>query len=185
MKMEYELRRSARKTLSVEIRADGSVLVRAPKTYPNDKIEAFLKEKQKWIEEKRHLQLKRERAAENIRKFTEMEAQIYRQQARNVFEQKVAYYASRMGVSYGRIAIRDQKTRWGSCSSDGNLNFNWRLIVAPAGVLDYIVVHELAHRKEMNHSRAFWAVVEAEMPDYKKYRDWLKENGRMLKRLTD
>ena len=85
-----------------------------------------------------------------------------------------------MNVTYGRIAVRDQKTRWGSCSAEGNLNFNWRLIFAPEGVLDYVVVHELAHRKEMNHSARFWGVVESYMPEYKKNQAWLKENGNLL-----
>ena len=85
-----------------------------------------------------------------------------------------------MGVTYGRISIREQKTRWGSCSSKGNLNFNWRLIFAPPEVLDYVVVHELAHRKEMNHSKAFYAIVESIMPDYRKWKKWLKENGGTL-----
>ena len=178
--MNYELRRSSRKTLAVEIRADGSILVRAPKTYPKYKIEAFLKEKQEWIEAKQRLQVKREQSADKVRTLSESEERLYREQARIVFENKIAYYAKIMGVTYGRIAIRDQKTRWGSCSSEGNLNFNWRLIMAPAGVLDYVVIHELAHRKEMNHSRAFWNIVEEMMPEYRKYQGWLKENGRSL-----
>lgn len=178
--MKYELIRSARKTLAIEIKADGSLLVRAPKTYPKYKIEAFLKEKEAWIKEKQKLQQKRMDRADKVNELSEAEEKLYRNQARNVFEQKVAYYARLMNVTYGRIAIRDQKTRWGSCSSEGNLNFNWRLIMAPAGVLDYVVIHELAHRKEMNHSKAFWSVVEQIMPDYKKYRNWLKENGRSL-----
>lgn len=91
-----------------------------------------------------------------------------------------AYYARLMGVTYGRISIREQKTRWGSCSSKGNLNFNWRLIFAPEEVVDYIVVHELAHRKEMNHSRAFYNVVASVLPDYKVQEKWLKENGEKL-----
>ena len=85
-----------------------------------------------------------------------------------------------MNVSYGRISIREQKTRWGSSSSKGNLNFNWRLILAPEEVLDYVVVHELAHRREMNHSKAFYAVVEAVLPDYRAARRWLREHGDSL-----
>ena len=85
-----------------------------------------------------------------------------------------------MGVTYGRISIREQKTRWGSCSNKGNLNFNWRLILAPEEVLDYVVVHELAHRREMNHSKAFYAVVESMLPDYRRAQKWLRDNGQSL-----
>ena len=85
-----------------------------------------------------------------------------------------------MGVTYGRISIREQKTRWGSCSSAGNLNFNWRLIFAPESVLDYVVVHELAHRKEMNHSRTFYDIVESILPDYRISRRWLRDHGSSL-----
>jgi predicted metal-dependent hydrolase len=85
-----------------------------------------------------------------------------------------------MGVTYGRISIREQKTRWGSCSSAGNLNYNWRLIFAPEEIVDYIVVHELAHRLEMNHSKAFYYIVESVLPDYRKAQKWLRENGGSL-----
>ena len=100
--------------------------------------------------------------------------------AREIFTRKAAYYASVMKVTYGRISIREQKTRWGSCSSKGNLNFNWRLIFAPEEVLDYIVVHELAHRREMNHSQAFYDIVESVLPEYKKEQKWLREHGESL-----
>ena len=80
-----------------------------------------------------------------------------------------------MGVDYGRITIREQKTRWGSCSSKGNLNFNWKLVLLAPELLDYVVVHELAHRREMNHSKNFWKIVEAELPDYREQRRRLKE----------
>lgn len=90
------------------------------------------------------------------------------------------YFAPLVGVTYNRIFIKEQKTRWGSCSSKGNLNFNWRLILAPEEVLNYVVVHELAHRKEMNHSKAFYAIVESVLPDYRQSRKWLRENGQRL-----
>ncbi len=105
---------------------------------------------------------------------------FYREYARKVFEEKVKIFAEKMQVSYGRISIKEQKTRWGSCSSKGNLNFNWKVVKAPEFVIDYLVVHELAHRKEMNHSDRFWNVVESTLPDYKKGKEWLKVNGKSL-----
>ncbi|MGE9965035.1 M48 family metallopeptidase [Fusicatenibacter saccharivorans] len=182
MYITYEIIKSSRKTIAVEVRQDGSVLVRAPRNCPQPRIDTFLKEKQAWVLAKVEEQKEKEADSMKIQPLSEAEQRLYRDKAREIFEQKVSYYAQMMGVSYGRIAIRDQKTRWGSCSGEGNLNFNWRLIFAPAGVLDYVVVHELAHRKEMNHSPRFWRVVEDTMPEYRKYQKWLKENGRGLHR---
>ena len=97
--------------------------------------------------------------------------------AKELLLKKCRYFAERMGVSYGTVTVREQKTRWGSCSAKGNLNFNWKLALMPEEILDYLVVHELAHRVEMNHSPAFWAVVAEEIPDYKTRREWLRQNG--------
>ena len=91
--------------------------------------------------------------------------------------ERLAYYIPRVGRAPGRIAIRDQKSRWGSCSRKGNLNFNWKLIMAPPEALDYVVVHELCHLYEFNHSPRFWALVEAQMPDYEAWKKWLKAHG--------
>lgn len=88
--------------------------------------------------------------------------------------ERLQYYAPRLGVSPGRVAIREQKTRWGSCSGKGNLNFNWKLIMAPPPVLDYVVIHELCHLREFNHSPRFWALVEGQMPDYRAWKKWLE-----------
>ena len=90
---------------------------------------------------------------------------------------RVDFYAKHMGVEYGRIAFRAQKTRFGSCSSKGNLNFNLAIMLMPSEIIDYVIVHELSHLKQMNHSKAFWYEVERVLPDYKPRRDWLKSNG--------
>ena len=87
--------------------------------------------------------------------------------AKNVLPDKVAYYAEIMGLKYGRITITSAKHRFGSCSSKGNLSFSYRLMMYPEAAIDYVVVHELAHIVEMNHSKAFYAVIEKVLPDYK------------------
>lgn len=101
----------------------------------------------------------------------------FRKSGKQVIEGRALYFAEMMGVTFGRITLRDQKTRWGSCSKEGNLNFNWRLLLMPPEYLDYVVVHELAHRKHMDHSREFWSEVERIYPRYRKLRKWLKDNG--------
>lgn len=106
--------------------------------------------------------------------------QRYRTQARAQFENRVAHYHKITGGHYSSISVRDQKTRWGSCSSRGSLSFNYRLIFAPPIVLDYVVVHELCHLTHMNHSKEFWAMVASVMPEYKTCRTWLKEHGEEL-----
>lgn len=102
-------------------------------------------------------------------------------QARGVIDDTVRHHAARMGVSYKSISIRDQRTRWGSCSSQGALSFNWRLIMAPPAVLEYVVIHELAHRKQQNHSKAFWQVVAQHYPEYQQARAWLRTNASLLR----
>ena len=109
--------------------------------------------------------------------YTDREREAGKRLAKELLLKKCRYFAERMGVSYGTVTVREQKTRWGSCSAKGNLNFNWKLALMPEEILDYLVVHELAHRVEMNHSPAFWAVVAEEIPDYKTRREWLRQNG--------
>lgn len=105
-----------------------------------------------------------------------------REYARTELAKKVMIFGEQMKVSVNRIVIKEQKTRWGSCSSKGNLNFNWKLVLMPERIMDYVVVHELAHRKQMNHSPAFWREVEAVLPDYRERRQWLREHeGEFIK----
>jgi predicted metal-dependent hydrolase len=101
----------------------------------------------------------------------------YKKNARYIITMRVSQYAKVMDVTYGRISIKSQKSRWGSCSSLGNLNFNWHLVMMPNKILDYVVIHELAHRIEMNHSKEFWDIVSKVCPEYKQRKLWLKEHG--------
>ena len=174
--VSYTLIRSARKTLAIHITPAGEVQVRAPKRLPRRDIEAFVAEKQNWIE--KHLQSLARQPALSV--LTPAELRSLGEQAGRVLPGRVECFASRMGVSWGPITIRSQRTRWGSCSAKGSLSFNCLLMLAPEEVRDYVVVHELCHRKEMNHSAAFWAEVEKFCPDYRIHRKWLKENGSML-----
>ncbi|MFH1619901.1 MAG: SprT family zinc-dependent metalloprotease [bacterium] len=106
----------------------------------------------------------------------------YRDRAREVLADRVAHWARDIGVRYQRIAIKDQRSLWGSCSPNSNLNFNWRLIMAPADILDYVVIHELCHLVEMNHSRRFWKLISRWCPEHKVHRRWLREYGQGLKK---
>lgn len=175
---EYEIIYSSRRTLAIQITSDGNVKVRAPKGCPKSTIERFLIEKESWI--LKYVDKAKQHPPAVKKPLTPQERKRYIKIARDIFTQKTIYYASIMSVTFGRISIREQKTRWGSCSSDGNLNFNWRLIFAPEEVLDYIVVHELAHRREMNHSQAFYEIVSSILPEYKKSQKWLRDNGHSL-----
>lgn len=114
---------------------------------------------------------------EPVRRLSPQDIRALADQAMQIIPDKVRFYAEKIGVDYGRVTIRNQKTRWGSCSAKGNLNFNCLLMLAPEDVLDYVVIHELCHRKEMNHSPRFWSEVAKIMPDYKNSKIWLKENG--------
>lgn len=178
--MEYSLIRSARKTISIQITPEGSIVVRCPRRLPGREVEKFVESKRGWIE--KHLARLEARPA--LPSFTTEDIQALAKQAVRVIPQRVAHFASIVGVSYGRIAIRSQHTRWGSCSAKGNLNFNCLLMLTPPEVLDYVVVHELCHRKELNHSSKFWAEVEKVCPDYDRHRKWLKDNGgNLIRRL--
>lgn len=172
--IRYRLVRSSRKTIAIEIMPNAEVVVRAPNRMPKAAIEAFLLEKRNWLE--KHLA----KQIPPLSAFTDVQIDALVQRAKSAIPERVAYYAPVVGVTYGKITIRSQRTRWGSCSSRGNLNFNCLLMLAPEKVVDYVVVHELCHRKEMNHSPRFWAEVERILPDYRQSKRWLKENGQSL-----
>ena len=172
MYITYQWIRSRRKTIAIQIDREGQVIVRTPYGITKRQVEEFLDEKKDWLLQTRQRVVNRK--TEQIPISEEVRREGI-ERAKRIFPERTAYFAKRMGVDYGRITIREQKTRWGSCSSKGNLNFNWKLVLLDPELLDYVVVHELAHRREMNHSKNFWKIVEAELPDYRERRRRLKE----------
>ena len=173
----FDLIRSDRSTCQIQIKADGRIVVRAPRRMSGRDIDRFVSEKEEWIERSlEKIRQARERA-ESCERLTFEEIDRLADKALEYIPERVRYFAPLVGVDYGRITVRNQKTRWGSCSGKGNLNFNCLLMLTPAEVIDYMVVHELCHLKEMNHSPKFWAEVERVLPDYKQSRLWLKRNG--------
>ena len=176
MDIEYTLVRSSRKTLSLEITPEGKLLVRAPRRLPEKTIREFVLSKESWIRQK----LRKVESRPVLPKLTPAELEALKRRAKEYLPGRVALYAPRVGVSYGRITIRAQRSRWGSCSREGNLNFNCLLMLCPSEVRDYVVIHELCHRKQMNHSPAFWVEVERIMPSCRLHRQWLKDNGSCL-----
>nr|WP_297767601.1 SprT family zinc-dependent metalloprotease [uncultured Butyrivibrio sp.] len=184
MSQEIKLIRSKRKTLVIEVNAKGEVLVRAPLRMPISQINKFIGQKADWIDD--HVrkmkvrQKERQEAGEEKMPISEQEIKLLKTRAKRIIPGKVRSYAALIGVTYGNITIRMQKSRWGSCSAKGNLNFNCLLMKTPDEIIDYVIVHELCHRKEMNHSPRFWAEVEKIIPDYKEKRKWLKDHGNEL-----
>lgn len=180
--MKVTVIRSNRKTVAIQVNSDRSVTVRAPRSASEKDIEEILKKKKAWIS--KHIEKIKETKerfeAEPTEKLTREKVIALADEALKVIPERVEYFAKVIGVTYGKITVRNQKTRWGSCSSKGNLNFNCLLMLAPPEVLDYVVVHELCHRKQMNHSKAFWLEVEKVLPDYKEARKWLKEEGSQM-----
>lgn len=180
--MKVTVIRSNRKTVAIQVNSNLSVTVRAPRSASEKDIEEILKKKEAWIS--KHIEKIKETKerfeAEPTEKLTREKVIALAEEALKVIPERVEYFAKVIGVTYGKITIRNQKTRWGSCSSKGNLNFNCLLMLAPPEVLDYVVVHELCHRKQMNHSKAFWLEVEKVLPDYKEVRKWLKEEGSQM-----
>ena len=176
MAFSVKVIRSKRKTMSLEVRRDGTVLVRAPMKTAAASIRTFVEKNTAWIEKQRQ----KLAAAPKTEALSEQELASLRRSAKQWIPQRAAYFAPIVGVSYGDITIRCQKTKWGSCSSKGNLNFNLLLMLAPPEIVDYVVVHELCHRLEMNHSPRFWANVRRVLPDYERSRRYLREHGAAL-----
>lgn len=168
--------RSARKSLGLEVRDAHTVLARIPSRVSDRELKAFVENHREWILEKTAVMAEREEnrkttpahPLERLSKTDQMKIQLK-------IGKRVRHYCEIMGVTVGYVTVKNQKTRWGSCSAKGNVNFNYQLAFLPEELLDYVVIHELAHRRYMDHSKEFWAEVEKYCPDYRERREALKE----------
>jgi predicted metal-dependent hydrolase len=168
-----EVRRSSRaRRWRLEVPWGEPVRLTVPEWTSQGEVERVLAEKRPWIEEQRRRQVPRL----GLERLTLTESQA-RAGARERISELTAHEAERIGVAYRRIRIGGQRTLWGSCSARGTLSFNWRLILAPPEVLEYVVVHELCHLRVPDHSRRFWALVESHRPQWRHQRAWLRRHG--------
>lgn len=194
IRIPYTLLKSQRKSYAISISVEKGVEVRVPFIFSEHFLQKMFREREEWIIQK-YIAMQEERKKIEASPYTDNEKEAlkkrYIKAAREYFQKRVQYYVNEMhweeneiyvetGKPFVNITIREQKTRWGSCSSRGTLSFNWKLMLAPPRILDYVVVHELCHFKYMNHSKDFWNAVGSILPDYKESRRWLKEHGSQL-----
>ena len=168
--------RSNRKSIGLEVRSADDIRVRIPSRLSDRELKKFVNAHKDWIFEKAELieNWEDQRASTGAPSWEGL-SKVELQNIKNKFADRVSYFAEIMNVTFGRITIRNQKTRWGSCSTKGNLNFNYQLYYLPDELLDYVVVHELSHRRHMDHSKEFWTEVEKYCPNYRKLRKNLKQ----------
>ena len=183
--MDVQIIRSKRKTLSMELK-DGAVTVRAPKWVSRREIDEFIESHQEWLRKAMAREEKRRAELAQVVKLTPAQLEKLVALAREYIPRRVAYFAPLVGVDYGKITVRRQRSRWGSCSAKGNLSFNCLLMLTPPAVIDSVVVHELCHRKVMDHSQRFYGHILRVMPDYQQQHKWLRQNGQgLIARLPD
>lgn len=194
---------SKRRTITIQIKSDASLVIRAPKRVDQKRIFDFVEKKKNWIittQQKilaRNLERNKKIAAhkwasengilllgerlENISfKDKLSETNWYKKEALKYIKPQLDFFAKKSGYNYKNLKINSANKRWGSCSSKGNINFSWRLIKAPKEIVDYVIAHEVSHLAHQNHSKKFWNFVEMLMPDYKIHQKWLKEHGFLL-----
>ena len=177
---KYTIIKSFRKSYSITVERDGTVTIRAPFFMSERRIREIIEERKDWIEKAQNKLASRAERLNSLTPITKDEIDSLKAAAKPIIEEKVRHFADKIGVEYGKITIRNQRTRYGSCNAKGNLNFNCLIMLMPNEIIDYVIVHELCHIKEMNHSRRFWNEVESVLPDYKERRKWLKQNGKFL-----
>lgn len=176
----YTLRKSKRaRRMRLAVYCDGSVVVTTPHDLREMVVEHFIREKTEWLFSK--LEFFRQFVDKPITRYSREDYINYKESARAIIQKKVGYFASLHGYRYNRINIKNQKTRWGSCSRKMNLNFNYKLLFLPEKVQDYIIAHELCHLKEFNHSKKFWKLVSSIFPDYLGVKAELKKHGMSLR----
>ncbi len=169
-KIEYSLRESPRaRCLRITVHSGGELSATLPRDFRLEQLENFIRQKADWILRKINLAKKR-KPAFLLPKSSRREYLRYKEQARLLAKRKLNEFNQFYNYRYCRISIRNQKSRWGSCSKNGNLNFNYRIVHLPEKYLNYLIVHELCHIKEFNHSKRFWNLVEKTIPDYKNIR---------------
>lgn len=173
---EVSVIKSKRKTISIQVKPN-EIIIRAPLRMKEKEIEKFVETKRNWIEKHLKSVSEKQKLLQNIEPYSEEEIKNFVAKAKKIIPPKVEFYADKIGVTYNGISIRCQRTRWGSCSSKGNLNFNCLLMLLPDDIIDSVVVHELCHRKQMNHSPKFYEEIEKVFPEYKRCHVWLKQNG--------
>ena len=182
MKYNLKIIRSKRKSIGIEIKSDLSLIVRAPYFLSDTAIKKVVLEKEAWIDKK--IEQIKNKSSLSLPAFTQKEIEILREKTRVIITPKAEYFAKILNVSFNKLSVKKQTSVWGSCSAKQNINFNLLLCLCPDQVIDYIVVHELCHLKELNHSKRFWSEVEKVLPNYKSLRLWLKANGgALIKRL--
>lgn len=176
--------RSHRRTSRIEINSEGILRLRVPLRTTKKRAREIIEENRDWIEKHLTIALREWERVESLPPITDEDIRRLRKEAGEYIPARAAHYAAILGVSYGRITIRCQRKRWGSCSRAGNLSFNCLLMLTPPEVIDAIVVHELCHRLEMNHSERFYGHVLRVYPEYRRWNKWLREKGReiMLRR---
>ncbi len=169
--MEYTLIRSKRRTVALEVKPDLTVVVRAPMRMTKNEIDGFLEKNQNWL----HRALKKTAERKIRTEETELREQELREEAEDHLPERTAQWAEIMGVSPASVRITSAKTRFGSCSPKNRICYSWRLMAYPKEAVDYVIVHELAHILQKNHSAKFYAVIETYLPDWKKRRNLLRK----------
>lgn len=178
--VEYSTKRSNRaKRLRLAVYYDGSFIVTVPKNFLISKVEKYIIEKSKWVLEK--LEYFKKLSYSDALRIKDDQFEVYKDEAKKVVERRIKHFNKIYGFKFGKITIKAQKTKWGSCSKKGNLNFNFKIVALPKDIRDYIIVHELCHLKEFNHSQKYWNLVAKSIPNFRSIKNQLNNIGLNLK----